>query len=87
MGSFLAEIVQLSDSDAQHGSIVTEVKQFDYHCNDVIMSAMASQITSLAIVYSVVYLGVDQRKLQISASLAFESRIHRGTVNSRTKGQ
>ena len=39
--------------------------------NDVIMSAMASQITSLTIVYSNVYSDVDQRKHQSSASLAF----------------
>ena len=30
--------------------------------NDVIMGAMASQITSLTIVYSTVYSSVDQRK-------------------------
>ena len=35
------------------------------------MSKMASQITSLTIVYSTVYLGADQRKHQSSASLAF----------------
>ena len=42
-----------------------------YHYSDVIMGAMASQITSLAIVYSTVYSGADQRKHQSSASLAF----------------
>ena len=41
------------------------------HYNGVIMSTMASQITSLMIVYSIVYTGVDQRKHQSSASLAF----------------
>ena len=41
------------------------------HYNDVIMSAMASQITSLTIVYSTVYSGADQRKYQSSVSLAF----------------
>ena len=41
------------------------------HYCDVIMGAMASQITSLTIVYSTVYLGADQRKHQSSASLAF----------------
>ena len=35
------------------------------------MGAMASQITSLTIVYSTVYSGADQRKHQSSASLAF----------------
>ena len=34
------------------------------------MGAMASQITSLTIVYSIVYSGADQRKHQSSASLA-----------------
>ena len=40
------------------------------HYSDVITSAMASQITSLAIVYSTVYSGTDQRKHQSSALLA-----------------
>ena len=42
-----------------------------YHHNDVIMSAMASQINSLTIVYTSVCLRADQRKHQSSASLAF----------------
>ena len=50
------------------------------------MTAMASQITSLAMVYSTVYLGTDQRKHQSSASLAFVWGIHRGPVNSPHKG-
>ena len=41
------------------------------HYDDVIMGAMASQNTSLTIVYSTVYSGTDQRKHQISSSLAF----------------
>ena len=52
------------------------------HC----MSAMASQITSLTIVYSIVYSGADQRKHQSSASLAFVRGIHRWPVNSPHKG-
>ena len=52
----------------------------------VIMSAMASQITSLAIVYSTVYSGAYQRKHQSSASLAFVRGIHRWPVNSPHKG-
>ena len=36
------------------------------HYNDVIMGAMASQITSLTLVYSTVYSGADQRKHQSS---------------------
>ena len=49
------------------------------------MRAMASQITSLTIVYSTVYLDADQRKHQSSASLAFVRGIHRGPVNSPHK--
>ena len=41
------------------------------HYNDVIMSAITSQITSLTIVYSAVYSGTDQRNYQSSASLSF----------------
>ena len=58
----------------------------EYHYNDVIGSAMASQITSLTIVYSTVYSGADQRKHQSSALLAFVRGIHRGPVNSPHKG-
>ena len=49
------------------------------------MVTMASQITSLTIVYSTVYSGADQRKHQSSASLAFVRGIHRGSVNSPHK--
>ena len=55
------------------------------HYNDVIMEAIASQITSLTIVYSIVYSDADQRKHQSSASLVFVWRIHRGPVNSPHK--
>ena len=51
------------------------------HYYDVIVGPMASQITSLTIVYSTVYSGADQRKRQSSASLAFERGIHRWPVN------
>ena len=54
--------------------------------SDVIMSTMASEITSLMIVYSTVYSGADQRKHQSSASLAFVRGIHRWPVNSPHKG-
>ena len=49
------------------------------------MGTMPSQITSLAIVYSTVYSGADQRKDHNSASLAFVRWIHRGPVNSPHK--
>ena len=55
------------------------------HYNDVMMGAMASQITSLAIVYSTVYSGTDQRNHQSSASLTFVRGIHRRLVNSPHK--
>ena len=41
------------------------------------MTTLASQITSLTVVYSIAYSGVDQRKHQSSASLAFVRGIHR----------
>ena len=44
---------------------------------DVIMGAMAFQITGVSIVYSTVCSGADQRKHQRSASLAFVRGIHR----------
>ena len=52
---------------------------------DVIMSAMASQITRLTIVYSPVYSGADQRKHESSVSLAFVRGIHRWPVYSPHK--
>ena len=45
------------------------------------MDAMASQITSLTIVFSTVFSDADQRKHPSSASLAFVRGIHRGPVN------
>ena len=46
---------------------------------------MASQITSLTIVYSTVYSGADQRTHQSSASMVFVRGIHRSPVNSPHK--
>ena len=43
----------------------------DTHCNDVIMSTVASHITNIAIAYSIVYSGAHQRNHQSSTSLAF----------------
>ena len=57
------------------------------HYDDVIMTTMASQVTSLAVVYSTVYSDTDQRKHQSSASLAFVWGIHRDRWIPRTKGQ
>ena len=55
-----------------------------YH-NDVIMSAMASQITNVSIVCWKVYLGTD-KKHQSSVSLVFVKGIHRWPVISPHKG-
>ena len=41
------------------------------------MTPLASQITSLTVVYTVVYSDTDQRKYQSSGSLAFVRGIHR----------
>ena len=49
------------------------------------MGAIASQITSLTIVYSTVYSDPDQRKHQSFMSLAFVQGIHGGPVNSPHK--
>ena len=63
------------------------VTNYMHHYDDVIMGSIASQITSLTIVYSIVYSDADQRKHQSSASLAFVWGIHRGPVNSPHKWQ
>ena len=60
---FLLSLYDIHPRDLYHCS--------PFHDNDIIMSVMASQITSLTIVYSTVYSGTDQRKHQSSTSLAF----------------
>ena len=72
------DIIIISYEDSKHNLCCTKPS----YCDDVIMGAIASQITSLAIVYSAFYSGADQRKHQSSASLAFVRGIHRGPVNS-----
>ena len=57
-----------------------------YLYSDIKMGAMASQITCVSTVYSIVCSGADHRKHQSSASLAFERGIHRWMVNSPHKG-
>ena len=58
-----------------------------YHYDDVIMTTIASQITSLTVVNSIVYSDADERKHQSSASLAFVWGINRDRWIPRTKGQ
>ena len=55
---------QISDDNT------TSQMRTSLHYGDVIMGAIASQITNLMIVYSTVYSDADQRKHQSSASLA-----------------
>ena len=58
---------------------------FICHYCDVIMDAIAFQITSLTIVYLTIYSGANQRKDQRSAPLAFVWGIHRWPMNSPHK--
>ena len=56
------------------------------HYIDVIMTTMASQFTSLTVVYSTVYSDADQSKHQSSASLAFVWPVnspHKGPVTRK----
>ena len=66
-----------------HSPLIASVPTLllSHYCDDI-MGTMASQITSLTIVYSTVYSDADQRKHESSASLAFVRGIHRGPVNS-----
>ena len=77
----------ISSTLQMHGTSCTRVGSpiKTRHYNDVIMGTIASQITSLRIVYSIVYSDTDQRKHQSYTSLAFVHGIHRGTVNSPHK--
>ena len=59
----------------------------EIHYNHVIMSAKASKITSLTIVYSSVYSSADQRKHQSSASLPLWGEYTGDWWIPRTKGQ
>ena len=55
------------------------------HYCDAIMGTVASQVTSLTIIYTTVYSDADQSKHQSSPSLAFVWGIHRWPVNSPHK--
>ena len=57
-----------------------------WQCSEVMISAMASQITGVSIVYSTICSGANQRKHQSSVSLAFVKGTHWWQVNSPHKG-
>ena len=90
--SYTGKKTSLNWIRTQFFAILTRPSRSQYnaklHYSDVIMSAMAYQITSLTIVYSTVYSGADhrrRRKHQSSESLAFVQGIHRWPVNSPHK--
>ena len=70
-----------------HPIVLETISNTAYHYIDVITTTIASQITSLTVVYSTVYSDADQSKHQSSASLALVWRIHRDRWIPRTKGQ
>ena len=86
-GSWSCSLWKKGTAREDHEPLPHMVNKLATHNGDVIMGAMASTITSLAIDYSTVYSGADQRKHQSSASLAFVRGIHRSPVNSPHKGQ
>ena len=67
--SILPEATTVVSDPTTMGTFYSYLYWISVHYNDVIMGAMASQITSLTIVYSTVYSGAD----------------HRGPVNSPHK--
>ena len=72
---------------ALHCKCAVLSKYIEFHYIDVIMTTMASQITSLTVFNSTVYSDADQRNHQSSASLAFVWGIHRDRWIPRTKSQ
>ena len=73
--TYLAFIVLLSLFILEMSSYFVDPAYW-LHYADLIMSVMASQITSLMSVHSTVYSGAGQRKHQSSASRAFVRGIH-----------
>ena len=67
------------------GIILSALYQFHY--SDVIMSALASQITGVSIVYSPVLSSAYQRKHQSPASLVFVKVIHRSPTQRASNAE
>ena len=57
------------------------------HYDDVIMTMLASQITSLAVVYSIVYSGINQRKIKALRHWPLCGKFTGDRWISRTNGQ
>ena len=70
----------------QGSNVVGYGGMYPEHYSDAIMSAMASQITGVSIVCSIICSGADNRKPQSSASLVFMMGIHQWQVYSPHKG-
>ena len=85
-GSTCFLLIGISTQGFSHAGLLQSLVCGIYNYNDVIMSAIASKITSVSIVYSTICSGADRRKHQSSASLAFVRGIHRSPVNSPHKG-
>ena len=79
------EITENKKKTGNSAYLLSQQRTYTWHYSDFIMGVMASKITSHTIVYSTVYSGTDQRKHQITASLAFVRGIHRWPVNSPHK--
>ena len=79
---FMIKMGKLSNATGQR---IHSVLDFVGHYCDAMMGTVASQVTSLTIVYTTVYSDADQSKHQSSASLAFVWGVHRGPVNSPHK--
>ena len=79
----LNENITVAPTALDNGFVMTMGKIIHY--NDVIMISMASQITSVSIVYSTVCSRADQRNHQSSAKLAFVRENHRWPVTSPYK--
>ena len=85
-----AETPGISRHNSNHhweifGSFIYNIVKSANYC-DVIMRPMASQITSVWIVYSTIRSDANQRKHLSPASLAFVRGIHWWPVNSPHKG-
>ena len=73
--------------DRRYPAGVFQASKSITHYREIIMGAIGSQITSVAIVYSAVCSGADQRKYLSSVSLAFVGEFTGDRRILRAKGQ